>query len=188
MNPRGRGGTFWRTMAETQVVPRLDERALVRLVRAHQAGIWRYLRFLGCDEEQAGDLTQETFVRLWRSGFEEHDDGRTRVFLRRVARNLVIDASRRARVRPAFRDLEAVEPVWAASEGDDDGEAYRLALRACLDLLAERARLVLRLFYQDGQSRVEIARTMDMTANGVKTLMRRTRESLRDCIERTVAT
>ena len=175
-------------MTEIQAVPQLDERSFVRLVRTHQAGVWRYLRFLGCDEEQASDLTQETFVRLWRSGFEERDEARTRTFLRRVARNLVIDASRRARVRPAFRDLEAVEPAWVEHAGDDDGEGYRLALSACLDLLRERARLVLRLFYRDEQSRVEIARTLDMTTDGVKTLMRRARESLRDCIERTVAT
>ena len=173
-------------MPEARARPHLDERHFVRLVQEHQAGVWRYLRFLGCDEEQASDLTQETFLRLWRSGFEERDTPRTRVFLRRVARNLTIDAARRARVRPAFSDLDEVEPAWAASLGDDDGEGYRRALRACFGELTERTQLALRLLYREQQSRLEIARTLTMTADGVKTLLRRAREALRTCIERTV--
>ena len=29
------------------------------LIRRHQSGVWRYLRFLGCPPELADDLTQE---------------------------------------------------------------------------------------------------------------------------------
>src|SRR5947199_10741474 len=33
---------------------------------AHRLGIWRYLRFLGCDDAAADDLTQETFLAIAR--------------------------------------------------------------------------------------------------------------------------
>jgi len=35
---------------------------MAALVRAHQAGVWRYLRFLGCEPSEADDLVQETFL------------------------------------------------------------------------------------------------------------------------------
>ncbi len=174
-------------MAEVHVAPRLDEHTFVRLIQTHQAGVWRYLRYLGCDEAQADDLTQEAFLRVWRSSYEDRGPKRAAAYLRRVARNALIDAARKARVRPAFRDLDAVEPAWTESLGSDDGDGFRAALRRCLERLAERARLALALFYRDEQSRTEIARTLEMTPDGVKTLMRRARETLRDCIERTVS-
>ena len=161
--------------------------AAAELVGAHQAGVWRYLRFLGCTPAQADDLTQETFLRVWRGRYEDRGKGRAAAYMRRVARNTLIDATRRARVRPAFLDVEAVDADWAESVGDDDGDGFRAALRRCLDRLAERARLALALFYRDEQSRTEIANTLEMTPDGVKTLMRRAREALRDCIERTVS-
>ena len=43
--------------------PELD---LERLVREHQAELWRYLRYLGSDAARAEDLVQETFLRVWR--------------------------------------------------------------------------------------------------------------------------
>ncbi len=34
------------------------------LVRTHQVGVWRYVRFLGAEAAEADDLTQETFLAL----------------------------------------------------------------------------------------------------------------------------
>jgi RNA polymerase sigma-70 factor (ECF subfamily) len=174
-------------MAEVNAAPRLDERTFVRLIQTHQPGVWRYLRFLGCDEAQADDLTQEAFLRVWRGRYEDRGPKRAAAYMRRVARNALIDAARQAKIRPTFRDIDAVEPAWMESLGSDEGDGFREALRHCLERLAERARLVLALFYRDEQSRTEIARTLEMTPDGVKTLMRRARETLRDCIERTVS-
>ena len=39
---------------------------LASLVTLHQAGVWRYLRALGCDASLADDLTQDTFLEAWR--------------------------------------------------------------------------------------------------------------------------
>ena len=42
----------------------LDRNAITRLVKEHQADLWRHLRMLGCDPAQADDLTQETFLTV----------------------------------------------------------------------------------------------------------------------------
>lgn len=68
---------------------------LAELVRSHQSGVWRYLRFLGADESLADDLTQETFVSVWKKPFVEHSPAATGSYLRTIARNLFLMSLRR---------------------------------------------------------------------------------------------
>jgi len=51
MSPFAIRSTF-RHMMATSMLPGAAE-----IIETHQAGVWRYLRFLGCDEAQADDLT-----------------------------------------------------------------------------------------------------------------------------------
>ena len=44
---------------------------VARLVREHQAGVWRYLRVLGCPATEAEDLTQETFLAVLTRPFHD---------------------------------------------------------------------------------------------------------------------
>jgi RNA polymerase sigma-70 factor (ECF subfamily) len=167
----------------TKPMTRQDE--FRALIRDHQAAIWRYLRFLGSDEELAADLVQETFLAVWRKPFEDRGSGSTRAYLRTVGRNLFLMSRRRDKSRPVHVDLDAAESEWARHD-EDDGESYREALRDCLAALSDRARKALDLFYRDQRSRTDVAVEIDMTPDGVKTLMRRSRESLRGCIEKKV--
>jgi len=108
--------------------------------------------------------------------------------LRRTARSLFLMAVRRRRARPVFRDLEAAEAALEECFGEDEGESYRLALRHCLDRPQGKGRQAIQLFYEGGESREEVALAMQMTADGVKTLLRRTRAWLRSCVERSLGT
>jgi RNA polymerase sigma-70 factor (ECF subfamily) len=171
-------------MNESPAPARLDEPRFAALVKEHQAGLWRYLRYLGCRPAEADDLVQEAFLRVWRHPFSDQGPAATSGYLRTVARNLFLDAARRAKVRPVFVDLAAAETAWAEYERDDGGDGYRGALRACLLSLADRARRALALFYGEERPREAVAAALGLTADGVKTLLRRARESLRECIER----
>jgi RNA polymerase sigma-70 factor (ECF subfamily) len=164
--------------------PYSRELEFTAMVREHQTELWRYLRYLGCEGGLADDLVQETFLAVWRKPFDDRGAPATRAYLRTVARNLFLMAVRRARVRPAFRELREADHAWEEHAGDDGGAAYREALRRCLAGVKPRPRQALMLFYRDRRSRTDIADELRMTANGIKTLLRRTREALRDCIRR----
>lgn len=159
---------------------------LVELVQSHQAAVWRYLRFLGCEPAQADDLTQETFLAVHCKPFEERSAEATAVYLRTVARNLYLMSLRRTRRQVIVENLELVEEVWQKLQ-PDDGEAYRDAMRECVETLEGRARQAVDLCYRDQRSRAEIAREMELSEDGVKSLLRRTREILRKCVEQRVA-
>ena len=68
----------------------------VRLIEQHQAGVWRYLRALGCNATEADDLTQETFLAVIQKPFEDYNSAATAGYLRKVAHNLFITVRRRA--------------------------------------------------------------------------------------------
>ncbi len=160
---------------------------LAALVQAHQAGVWRYLRFLGCEPAEADDLVQETFLAVLRDGFEERSEAQTAAYLRTVARNRLLMARRRQRSRPMAVDLEAAEAVWAETVGEDGLSDYLVALGECLKkAVTPRVRRALDLHYRDRASRADIAEQLGMAVEGVKTLLRRARSALRDCVERKI--
>ena len=62
----------------------------VRLIQAYQAGIWRYLRALGCESSLAEDLTQDTFLAVLQRPFNDVSPAATSAYLRKTALNLLI--------------------------------------------------------------------------------------------------
>jgi RNA polymerase sigma-70 factor (ECF subfamily) len=105
--------------------------------------------------------------------------------LRVVARNQLLALRRRQRREVGTVELEAADSVWAAAAGPDGSlTAYLDALRDCLGGLEGRMRQAIDLHYRDGASRESIATLLEMKPDGVKTLLRRVRQALRECIQR----
>jgi RNA polymerase sigma-70 factor (ECF subfamily) len=117
-----------------ETTARLTAADLARLITRHQAGVWRYVRFLGAGTTEADDLTQETFLAIARADFTERDDRQTACYLRVVARNQLLALRRKQNREIITVDLEAADGVWAAAAGPDGSlTKYLDALRECLD-------------------------------------------------------
>jgi RNA polymerase sigma-70 factor (ECF subfamily) len=157
---------------------------LAGLVREHQADVWRYLRYLGAVAEDANDLTQETFLAIARTPFELRTRGETAAYLRTAARNQLLMLRRRQGRQICTVELAAAEEAWAQATTAGGSDEFLEALNACCETLAGRARDVIERFYRQGESREQIAAAFEVSVDGVKSLLRRTRMSLRDCVER----
>ena len=177
----------------------IDQDDVVRLVRTHQAEVWRYVRFLGASAELADDLVQDAFLQLLRTSFVERSPAATAGWLRTVVRNLYVKSFR----RPPFAvaELDSIEAAWtgftadgevdaaalgevAGDRGNDGGGSALARLRRCLEQLTGRARQVVRWHYEERRSRTDIGARLGIGEDGVKSLLRRTRASLRACVER----
>lgn len=162
---------------------------LETLVRLHQAELYRYLRYLGAQPATAEDLVQETFLRaLRRPAPGEADPRATAAWLRAVARNAFYDHCRSRRRAPtalSAEQLEKAEKLWADEFlRQGDGFDYLEALRQCLETISDHHRRVLDLRYRRERSRAEMAGKLGMTEYGVKSLLRRIRAALADCVRR----
>ena len=126
-----RTGMGVQTETKAAMVDRQAEMAV--LVRSHQASVWRYLRYLGCCAAEADDLTQDTFLAVFRDGFEDRCPRQTAAYLRTVARNRLL-AVRRSRKKTVEIDLEAAEAVWVEAVGSAGMDDYLVALEDCLEV------------------------------------------------------
>ena len=159
---------------------------LTGLVERHQAEVWRYLRYLGAQSAEADDLVQETFLAVARSGFEERSRHESARYLRTAARNQFLSLRRKQKREVLSARLEAAEAVWVEHASGDLWENQIGAVRGCVEKLEGRARQAIDLHYREKASRLAIAERLGMKPDGVKTLLRRTRAVLRECIERAI--
>jgi RNA polymerase sigma-70 factor (ECF subfamily) len=158
--------------------------AAAEFVRAHQAGVWRFLRAIGCPAHTADDLAQESLlVALRRNVAATHAGPAAAAFLRQTARHLWL-RTRRDDLRRAAKLAEAAESLWRSECGEDDGAGVLAALRQCVEALPERSRHALERCYRDDAGRAELARELALSEHGVRTLLQRLRKALRQCIER----
>jgi RNA polymerase sigma-70 factor (ECF subfamily) len=157
---------------------------LADLVREHQAEVWRYLRYIGARADDADDLTQETFLSVARSPFGVRSPRETAAYLRTAARNQLLMLRRKQGRQISTVTLTTADEVWAEATGEGRFDEFLDALAKCCEGLAGRSREVVDLFYRNAESREAIAERFEMSADGVKTLLRRTRASLRECVER----
>lgn len=163
--------------------------ALTELVEAHQAELFRYLRFIGADYPVAEDLLQETFLRAFQAKAAPalHDHTARRAWLRRIAHNLFVDHCRRRGRSPVSFDSDAAdtaEVFWSREfYQHDEGFGCMEALEQCMKRLSASQRELVDSFYAARRSREEIASSLGISPSGVKAALRRIRESLGECIQ-----
>ena len=83
------------TLVIAQGLKRQDPELLDRLIEEFQHRLLRYLQFLTGNREIAEDLFQETWIRVLLRGAQFNGKSRFDTWLFTIARNLVIDLSRK---------------------------------------------------------------------------------------------
>ncbi|MBN2712224.1 MAG: RNA polymerase sigma factor [Planctomycetes bacterium] len=169
----------------------MDRETLGALVRAHQSELYRFLRYLGANQVVAEDLLQETFLAAFKSNnVPPEESTQQAAWLRGISRNIFLQHCRhekRSRVHVNTDYVDQAESLWISEFlRDGDGFDYVEALRACLERLQPNQRKVVDQKYTHGLSRDEMARKNGMSADGIKSLLRRIRAALGDCISRRI--
>lgn len=172
------------TAVSVPIAPPTETDKFAQLVASHQSQVWRYVRYLGADSIEADDLVQETFLAIYRSDFIEQGEQQTASYLRTTARNQLLMLRRRQKRDINTQQLDVAEQVWVETYSDRHHNQYLDALADCVAKLSGRAKRAVELHYQGGESREAIANELGMKPQGIKTLLRRTRDSLRECVER----
>jgi RNA polymerase sigma-70 factor (ECF subfamily) len=150
--------------------------ALEALVRANQRSVYSLaLRMLGT-RDLAEDLTQEVFMEMNDNLTSIQSSEHLRFWLRRVTTNRAIDQLRR-RSRIEITTLDEESPVFSAVDEADPLLQRRLSL--LLAELAPAGRAVMLLRFQEDLDPLEIARTLDMPVNTVKSHLKRSLDFLR---------
>jgi RNA polymerase sigma-70 factor (ECF subfamily) len=146
------------------------------IVRWH-VPLWRYLRRLSGNDDIAGDLAQESWVRILRGLSSLRDASRLRPWIFGIARRVAMDRLREQYMRNSVEDA-SIEAI-AAPAADEHLESDLAALEAGLAALPPRERETLALFYLRELTIEQMAVLLEVPAGTVKSRLFRARELLR---------
>lgn len=152
-----------------------DIDAFESLVRRHTRTVYGHaLRFFG-DPAAAEDVTQEVFVKMYRSLASFDERSRFSTWLYRVTRNACLDEVRAGRRRPVPVDpLDSDIP----GAGFDDEVVLSAAVETAMRGLAQEDRDALSAVALFGLSYAEASETLGVPAGTVKSRVFRARRSL----------
>ena len=131
------------------------------------------------NQEDAMELTQETFFRLWKYGKRLTHTAHLRAWLYRVASNLAVSLFRKRRGQVFMEDLPG--ETWAYEDPHIEGEPGVLDGRwqRLLDQLPAGQRAILWLRIVEGMSHAEIAQTLQISVGTSKSQYHRALARLR---------
>ena len=158
-----------------------DHDAFAALVDEHQGYIYNLALRVLKDENEALDLTQETFVRAWTALPNFRGQSQLRTWLYRIVTNLCYN--RLPNLRRSLNDLgdDVMEeiPDFDNPVREFESTETRKYLHQALEHLEENYRLLIALRYQHELSYEEIASTLNLPLGTVKTGIFRAKEQLR---------
>lgn len=160
-----------------------DELAWEVLVRQHQSRLCGLAYSYVNNVEEARDLAQDIFVRLYERLASCTDPDRFLAWMIRLARNVCIDHLRRRKVRPPWQDIPAEDLVSLAAAGPDPEQEWtrtsrkELLYRAIRSLSQINGEIILLKDIQ-GLTLEEIAEILDVPLGTVKSRSSRARVEL----------
>lgn len=161
-----------------------DDEAFRILVERHHTRIYNLLIGMVHQADIADELTQETFVKAWRSlrGFRMRSSFWTWIY--RIAYRIGVDYIRSMRGCPIALMEDAVADSWndgpfKAVEARD----LRTALWEALSALTLQQRTAIILYFFHGLSYKEIAKVMQRQLGTVRTDLHRGKQQLRIILE-----
>lgn len=159
-----------------------DEAAFRELVERWERPVFAFLQRMLGTREEAQDLTQETFLRVYRAADRCQPSGQFRSWLFRIAGNLARSRlRRRALVRWLPFELGRMEPASPEPDAQRALETEEASgeLRHAIARLPDRQRQALVLKQYEEMSYREIAETMGTTTGSVQMLLHRAMTALR---------
>lgn len=165
-----------------------NHEAFAALVDEHQRYVYNLALRVVKDENEALDLTQETFVRAWTALPNFKGQSQFRTWLYRIVTNLCYN--RLPNLRRSLNDLgddvmediPAIASTFANPVHEMESNETRKHLHQAVEALEENYRLLITLRYQNELSYEEIASTLNLPLGTVKTGIFRAKEQLRNSL------
>jgi RNA polymerase sigma-70 factor (ECF subfamily) len=155
-----------------------DPSAFEEVVRRHQDRVYNLAYRMLRNHDDAEDLTQEAFLRVFESLPRVRDDRALGAYITRVTGNLCISWLRTRR----RRSEQATAPDDLARIPDPRRPEAHEDLRAAVSELAPKYRLAITAFYLEGRSYQEAAHALGISVRALKTRLYRARAMLRRAV------
>ena len=147
------------------------DRAFNTLVRKYSERLYWHLRAMVQVHEDADDLLQNTWVRVWNALDTFREDSRLYTWLYRIATNEAISFLRKQSVRAfvCFTDKSEMIASRIATEGSFDGDRLQMCLQKAIAKLPPKQKAVFTMRYFGELKYEEISEILDASVASLKT-------------------
>jgi RNA polymerase sigma-70 factor (ECF subfamily) len=160
-----------------------DRDAFMEITRIYQKKVYllaySYLR----NNEDALDVVQETFLRLYQKVDMFRSEKNFQTWLLQIAKNLCIDYYRKHHSRNKdYRSDKDVEEVNVPAQSDKNSQSFsdiKRVFAECLDQITEKQRLIFVMRHYNNLEYKEIAQILRISVGTVKSLHFKATQNLR---------
>jgi len=160
-----------------------DREAFMTLTRMYQKKVFVLTYSFFRNKEDALDLVQETFLRLYQKIHMFEKDRNFEGWMLQIAKNLCIDYYRKnygkRRELESGKTVEELNVADAREEGAHSASDFREILTRCVDKLAERQRTIFIMRHYNQMKNEEIAQILNISLGTVKSLHFKAIQNLR---------
>lgn len=151
-------------------VPETRNFAFNQLINIYQQKIYWHIRKMVIDHDDADDLTQETFIKVWKALDNFKGDSQLFTWLYRIATNECLNHLAKKRRRFFLPINDITEELSNKLENFDmiSGDEIQLKLQKALLTLPDKQRLVFNMKYYDDLKYEEISKITGTSVGALK--------------------
>lgn len=164
-----------------------DSQAFRKLVEAHQQMVFRLAFRMLCNEDDARDITQETFIKVWKNLHKYNTEMKFSTWLYAIATNICLDQLRKTKHKPYVQsNFENATELFISDENNEQTYINKQLSEVISGLsanLSSKQKIVFTLRDLEGLEIDEIIEITGLTASKIKSNLFLARQSIRKEME-----
>ena len=150
--------------------PDKKERAFTAIIKKYQEKLYWHIRRIVVEHEDANDILQNMFIKVWNSLENFREDSQLYTWLYRIATNESLTYLEQLKRRSAVRLSDVEDSLSNKIKADEnfDGNKLEWKLQLAMQKLPEKQRIVFNLRYYDEMPYEEMSRILDTSEGALK--------------------
>ena len=150
--------------------PATKESAYTAIIRKYQEKLYWHVRRMVVDHDDANDILQNVFIRVWNALENFREDSQLYTWLYRIATNecLTFLKQQKKRASVSLSDVESGLSNKVKADKYFDANKLEWKLQVAIQQLPEKQRLVFTLRYYDEMPYEEMSKVLDTSEGALK--------------------
>ncbi|MBC7848877.1 MAG: sigma-70 family RNA polymerase sigma factor [Chitinophagaceae bacterium] len=150
--------------------PATKEKAYTAIIRKYQERLYWHIRRMVVDHDDANDVLQNVFIRVWNGLENFREDSQLYTWLYRIATNecLTFLEQQKRRASVSISDIEGGLENKIKADKDFDANKLEWKLQLAIQQLPEKQRVVFTLRYYDEMPYEEMSRVLETSEGALK--------------------
>jgi len=166
-----------------QKVTEGDENAFAVLYNYYKVPALRFTVSLLKDEEEAENMLQDVFVKIWMKREQIKPDHNFNSYLFTCLRNMAFDHFKKVEKNEYLRKQYMEVMIVSTDDEKEEKERRIYMIQTAIDSLSQKRKQILRLNVEEGKSYQEIAEFLRISKNTVKNQLVKAKQILREKVD-----